>query len=138
MEKKLSSDKPEYYKVKRIPKVGDTIYIQGAMYMSHGEDDYNGGQATLTKVEEGISGGEPAIFVSVKEVPGHSWNWQYLEEKQKELKKQYGKAVAHPDPDERPEFNCFISPGDTVHSSHRDPKTGNVVETKRIATKYEK
>jgi len=29
------------------PQVGDEIYIQGAMYLSHGVDDYNGGLATV-------------------------------------------------------------------------------------------
>jgi len=33
-----------------LPEVGDKIYIEGAMFLGHGEDDYNGGLATISKV----------------------------------------------------------------------------------------
>lgn len=84
-----------------VPKVGQDIYIRGAMYMSHGEDDYEGGLAKVTEVKKEKYG----VFVSVKEVPGHSWNWDCLVEEQAQLKKEYKKKRAHPDPDTRPEFN---------------------------------
>ena len=92
---------------KPLPKVGEDIYIEGAMYLSHGIDDYNGGLAKVSKVKKGISGGEDTHYVSVEELPGHSWNWEYLAEEQDDLKKEYKKQRAHPDPDNSAESNCW-------------------------------
>ncbi len=128
----------KYFHCDTIPVVGQKIYIRGAMYMSHGEDDYAGGRATITAVKEGISGGEPCLMVSVKEIPGHSYNWTFLEQEQAKLAEQYKDSRAHPDPDTRPEFNCWISPGDSVTETYISPQTGEYVTRKRIATKYEK
>lgn len=83
-----------------IPKVGDKIYIRGAMFISHGEDDYCGGIATVSKVSDDG-------FVSVLEVPNWSFGWISLEKDQEKLKKQYGDQKAHPDPDYSPESNCW-------------------------------
>lgn len=80
-----------------VPKVGQDIYIQGAMYMSHGADDYAGGLAKVTEVKKGKSAGEDTFYVSVEEVEGHEWNWEFLAEQQAELKKEYKKKRAHPD-----------------------------------------
>lgn len=74
-----------------LPKVGDDIYLPGAMYIDHGEDDRAGGLAEVVKVENGM--------VRVKEFPGSSFNWAGLRDDQEKLKKEYGENRAAPDPD---------------------------------------
>jgi len=88
--------------MKKIPKVGDKIYVDSHWYISHGSDDVDGGLATVTEVE--VSKSLPknhmnSVFVSVKEHPGHSYNWGILEEDQKRLKKEFGKNKAKASPD---------------------------------------
>ncbi|HCC23395.1 TPA: hypothetical protein DF272_04455 [Candidatus Falkowbacteria bacterium] len=90
-----------------VVRVGDVIYIRGGMSLSHGVDDYTGGKATVTVVKMGVSGGRNVPFVSVREVPGHSWNWESLAQDQAALRESHGESWAAPDPDERPEFNEF-------------------------------
>ncbi len=83
-----------------IPRVGDKIYIEGALYLSHGADDFAGGLATVTGVR-----GKGARMVSVKEVPGE-FAWEgYLAEKQDALREMYGESAACPTPDYSPESN---------------------------------
>jgi hypothetical protein len=135
--KKLEKKDPAYYGCKSIPVIGQEIYVSGAMYMSHGEDDFAGGRAEIDSVREDISGGCPAIFISIKERPGHGYNWKFLEDEQEKLAKAYGNERAHPDPDDRPEFNCWVSPGDIVGESFRD-SSGKWVHQTRVATKHEK
>lgn len=74
-----------------LPKVGDDIYLPGAWYIDHGEDDKAGGLAEVVKVEKEM--------VGVKEFPGSSYNWGYLRDNQEKWKKEYGNNRAHPDPD---------------------------------------
>lgn len=74
-----------------LPKVGDDIYLPGAWYIDHGEDDRAGGLAEVVKVENGM--------IRVKEFPSSSFNWTALRDSQEKLKKEYGKNRAHPDPD---------------------------------------
>ena len=78
-----------------IPKVGEDIYISGAMYIDHGEDDRMGGLAEVTKVELKYN----SAMVSVKEAPGTSFNWLYLKDIQERLKAEHGEGRARPDPD---------------------------------------
>lgn len=94
------------------PKVGDKIYVGSCMYISHGSDDFAGGEATVSSVEEGQSGGETVTYVEIAERPGHAYNWtQFLAEKQAQLKKDYKGKKAHPDPDiDTP----WAEPGDIV------------------------
>lgn len=85
-----------------MPKVGDKIYIGTSLYIGHGEDDVEGGLATISKVE--LSPHVPfghynSIFVRVKEVPSHSYNYNYLMEHQEEYAERFGDRVAYPDPD---------------------------------------
>jgi hypothetical protein len=83
-----------------IPRIGDKIYIEGAMYLSHAIDDFAGGLATVTKVR-----GREKHMISVKEVSGE-FAWEgYLAEKQEDLKELYGKNKAGATPDYSPEFN---------------------------------
>jgi hypothetical protein len=85
---------------KEEPYVGQKIYVPTSLYLSHGLDDFEGGIATITKIEKDYN-----LMVGIKEQPGTLYNWKYLLEKQEELKKRFGKRKAHPDPDDRPEFN---------------------------------
>jgi hypothetical protein len=90
------------------PKVGDLIYIPTSLFLDHGEDDIAGGLATIKKIERNKRNKSTnlinTIFVEFKEITG-SYNWHVLLEEQKEHQKQYGKKVAHPDPDDRTQFN---------------------------------
>lgn len=74
-----------------LPKVGDDIYLPGAMYIDHGEDDKAGGLAEVVKVENGM--------IRVKEFPGSSYSWTGLRDSQEKWKNEYGNYRAHPDPD---------------------------------------
>jgi hypothetical protein len=95
----MLKDISHYPNIKEIPKVGDVIYVQTSLYLSHGEDDFQGGKAKIIKVEDGISGGHPAIYISINTRPGYSYNWQFLEEEQERLRKEFGNEWSHPDPD---------------------------------------
>jgi hypothetical protein len=76
----------------KIPKIGSDIYVRSSFSCSHGSDDVVGGLAKITEIEEGISGGEKCLFISVQEHPGHSYNWsQMLINEQDKLKKEFGK-----------------------------------------------
>lgn len=119
-----------------IPKVGQEIYVPSQLYMSRGKDDFAGGKATIASVKETINGGEPDYLIAIKERPGHGYYWRFLETKQEEHKKNYGDQIAHPDPDNRPEFNCWATPGDTVTETRRD-EDGNWVTITRKVTRYE-
>lgn len=66
------------------------------MYLDHGEDDVDGGLATVSKAGPWNGSG---WFIEVKEHPGHSYNWDCLKDKQKQLKKEFGKTKAEPNPD---------------------------------------
>lgn len=95
-----------------IPKIGQKIYVDTHCYISHGSDDVDGGVATVSAVEKGISGGEKCIFVCVKEHPGHKYNWsQVLAKEQESLKAEFGTRRAKTSPDiDRP----WIEDGDFV------------------------
>lgn len=83
-----------------VPKIGEDIYIEGSMYIDHGEDDIAGGLGEVSKVTKEMSGGNAKTpFIEIKEVPGRVYNWETLGPLQKELKKEYKKQRAHPDPD---------------------------------------
>lgn len=93
----------------KIPKVGEKIYVPSSLYVYRGRDDFAGGIATISKVELNKFGNGPDkpnyCFVNIEERPGVGYNWRSLEEEQKKLKELYGDQIAHPDPDDRPEFN---------------------------------
>lgn len=90
------------------PAEGDVIYVPSALYVYRGQDDFAGGKATINKIE--YSKHLPSdhfnyIMVGIKERPGTMYNYKNLMEQQEELKKAYGEQIAHPDPDNDPEFN---------------------------------
>jgi hypothetical protein len=91
--------------IAQIPEVGDVIYLPSEHYLSHGVDDLHGGKATVTSVEEQSYGGHAMLFVRTAVKPDTLTSWRYLEEMQAELAERFGDTAAHPDPDDRPEFN---------------------------------
>jgi len=98
-------------KEKKIePHVGQKIYVSTSLYLSHGMDDFEGGIATISKIEKSKDLPEDHcnyLMVGIKERPGTLYNWKLLLEEQEKLKKRFGKNLAHPDPDNRPEFNMW-------------------------------
>ena len=88
-----------------VPKPGDVVYVDTDLFVWHGADDFRGGKATVSAVQMQISRGKPAPFIEVAQNPGTLYNWAMRAEKQSELAAEYGNALAHPDPDLRPEFN---------------------------------
>jgi hypothetical protein len=89
-------------------KPGDKLYIPTALYIGHGADDIQGGIATVNNIT--ISKTLPQdhynfTFVVFEECPGRSYNLNYILENQDKWAKKYGRDIAHPDPDLRPEFN---------------------------------
>jgi len=91
-----------------IPKIGSKIYVPTSLYLSHGMDDFVGGLATVESIE--MSDFLPPdhsnyYTVTILERPGTGYNLRYLLKHQEEWKKTYGDNVAHPDPDDTPEFN---------------------------------
>ena len=91
-------------KYRRIPKVGDDIYVPTSLYLSHGVDDVVGGLATVVKVERE----KDYIWVMVAEHQGNRYNWKYLERDQEKHKKRYGNERAYPDPDYDPSANTWL------------------------------
>ena len=87
-----------------IPELGDEVYVPSELYVYRGHDDTMGGKAHVCAVEEGVSAGKPAPFIRLTGVKGR-FNWQMLETEQEALRIRFGDALAHPDPDLRPEFN---------------------------------
>jgi len=59
----------------------------------------------VSETQEGKSKGQPVMYIRVVQQPDTLHNWHYLAGEQKKLRAQHGKSWAHPDPDDRPEFN---------------------------------
>ncbi len=87
-------------------RVGDVIYLDTELYISHGRDDFYGGLAELVEVKLERIGANPVVFVRAVQEPDTWHNWStYLAPMQKKLREEFGKKWAHPHPDWRPEFN---------------------------------
>jgi len=84
-----------------IPKVGDLVYVDSSIYLSHGVDDFIGGLCEITSV----SNGDGNYGIEVKEDPDVRYSWEYLAELQDKLKEQFGENRGYQRPDHRPEFN---------------------------------
>lgn len=97
------------------PTAGQKIFVGSSMSISHGSDDFAGGEATVSRVYKSISGGESVTFVEIAERPGHGYNWtQFLGPEQEKLEKEYKGQTAHPDPDiDTP----WIESGDNVYGN---------------------
>lgn len=91
----------------RVPDLrkGDVIYIGTQLYLGHGRDDFRGGLAEVKEVRQNMSKGQQTPFVRVVQQMDTIHNWKLLASEQKELRHRHGKSWAHPDPDDRPEFN---------------------------------
>jgi hypothetical protein len=97
-------------KEKPEPFIGQKIYVPTSLYLSHGMDDFIGGIATISKIEESTYLSEDDcnyLMVGIEEKPRTLYNWNSLLKEQNELKTRFGKNCAHPDPDDRPEFNMW-------------------------------
>lgn len=77
--------------------VGDIIYIDTALHLSHGIDDIIGGKALVVRVD--------THGVSVAIDPETTYNWVVLSKEQDRLRIEFGDQWAHRRPDYRPEFN---------------------------------
>lgn len=91
------------------PKIGDEIYVPSALFVYRGSDDFAGGKAIIDKIDKSKTLPPDHfnyISVGIKERPGTMYNYKNLIKDQEKLKKEYGDRVAHPDPDNDPEFNC--------------------------------
>src|SRR5258708_34157786 len=83
------------------PRVGEWIWVPSSSFMSHGRDDFEGGRAQVSAVNQ-----EPyGLAVSIAERPGVKYNWAQLALRQPELRARFGPKTAHPDPDLRNDFN---------------------------------
>ena len=89
----------------KVPKIGDKIYVDTSLYVYRGADDVIGGLATVTEVTNGWNLGKVMHLVYVQEHPSKGYNWEFLAPKQNELKKEFGRKMAHAEPDLSPEFN---------------------------------
>ena len=91
----------------RVPELrkGDVIYIGTELYLGHGCDDFRGGLAEVSEMQEGKSKGQPVLYIRVVQQPDTLHNWHSLAGEQQKLRAGHGKSWAHPDPDHRPEFN---------------------------------
>lgn len=83
------------------PKVGDEVYVPTKIYIDRGQDDVDGGIATVVEVKPGISGGKPTSYVTVKEHPGCGYNWEFLALEQEKHAKEFGQERAKRNPDVR-------------------------------------
>ena len=93
---------------KQLPIIGQEIYVPTTLFLGRGRDDFEGGKATINKVDvnERLAENHPnRIFVGIKERPTTLYNWNNLVERQDELREFHKDQIAHPVPDLRPEFN---------------------------------
>lgn len=89
---------------KRIPKIGDDIYLPSSLHLSHAVDDMLGGLAKVTNVE--VEG--KLTWVSTEEMPGVRYEWRGLERDQEKLKEEFKDRRARHVPDYSPKFNDQI------------------------------
>lgn len=85
-----------------IPKVGDIIYIDSALYIGHGEDDMIGGKARVESVTIHENG---MCSITLEGWKNESYGWNSLSSMQEQLKQEFGDSWAHRKPDHRPQFN---------------------------------
>lgn len=85
----------------KIPKVGDIIYLETELHLSHGIDDIIGGKARVVKVEKRIG----FTWVTTEQNPYIAYAWEPLQKHQKSLKNKFTDQWAKMEPNYRPEFN---------------------------------
>ncbi len=100
--------KEKVQKRRALPKIGDIIYIDSALYLGHGVDDFEGGLSEIA-------------YIKRRRGPDKQWEIKYKIEiepsttyycslksffdGQDELRKKFGDKHAHPNPDIDPRFN---------------------------------
>jgi len=89
-------------------RVGNKLYIPSSFHVYRGVDDFIGGIAVIKKIE--MSKILPithinSTMVVFEERPNIKYNLRSIIEQQRDLKRKFGKAIAHPDSDLRPNFN---------------------------------
>lgn len=93
------------------PFVKQQIYVPTSLYLSHGEDDFIGGIAIISKIQKNEKFGKdhPNYFmIEIEENPGTLYSWGWLLKEQQTLKRRFGNRRAHAQPDDRPEFNTWF------------------------------
>lgn len=83
-----------------MPVVGEQFYVPNAFFIDKSEDDFVGGLATISKVTVKVIDRFETPMLEMKERPGKSYNFWYLSDLQDELKDEFGKGLAHLDPNE--------------------------------------
>jgi hypothetical protein len=84
-----------------VPKVGDSIYVDTSLYVTHGADDFIGGLCEVASVKEEWG----TLWVCVKEDPETLYGWPELYKIQDRLKSEFGNKRGYKRPDYRKEFN---------------------------------
>lgn len=104
------------------PKKGDKLYIPSAYHISRGEDDVDGGLATIDYIEYSTTlpaDDYNAIMVGFEEVQGTAYNYRWLLEEQEKLAVKYKDQIATPNPDVN---TPWIQKGDIVNGEIYDGK----------------
>lgn len=68
-------------------------------------DDFRGGLVEVVEFLSDASAGNDTPFVRIARERDTHYNWKMLAAKQEKPRREFGKAWAHPDPDNRPEVN---------------------------------
>lgn len=92
----------------KIPQVGDKIYIDTYLFVTHGIDDFIGGICTISKVEfnDYFKKDDAHHYsIEVEEDLGAFYSYHGLLEMQEALKTSFGNNKGHKRPDYRDEFN---------------------------------
>ena len=85
------------------PFIGQKLYVDDQLHITHGIDDVAGGLATISHVETWPNG---SFFVSFAELdPDATYSYSYLLENQARWAEEYGNRTARSNPDYRAEFN---------------------------------
>jgi hypothetical protein len=98
---------------KDYPCVGDEFYVESALHIDRGYDDYQGGLVKISSVEvvihfdelcyeicvEELTPAVGVVFIIPSEGP-HSWGGEARLAKQEKLKESFGNQRAFHDPDE--------------------------------------
>ena len=91
-----------------IPKIGDQIYVPSSYHVYRGEDDFDGGVATINKVvlsDHLLKDHINYTMVGINDREGSLYNYKILIEDQDNLRKRYAGKIAKSNPDLTPEFN---------------------------------
>lgn len=83
------------------PKIGQEVYVDSSLYLTHGVDDFMGGLCKISSVH--FIGN--TYEIAVAEDPDVYSSWTELEKEQGALKKKFGIKRGHKRPDNRNEFN---------------------------------